>query len=440
MLAASFAFILSLFLSLQPHSQADKQITAFVDVTVVPMDADRILTNYTVLVEGDRIIAVGPNDEVMIPSGARRIDGTAKYLMPGLAEMHGHIPPPSEPDSEIENVLFLYVANGITTVRGMLGYPGQLALKERALTGDLLSPTLYLAGPSFSGDSIDSPEAAVRRVQKQKQENWDLLKIHPGLTLDEYDAMARTARELDIDFGGHVPVDVGIEHAIEMGQRTFDHLDGYVDFVHGAEGPVDRVMLGAIIRKTRDAGAWVVPTMVLWEIVLGVANLDEMRLWPELKYVSRRTVAGWVRAFENRSSGVQFDRTASLNTARARMEILSSMNAAGVHILMGTDAPQQFSVPGFSLHREIDKMTEAGMSPYEVLRSGTFNVGEYFSDKDGFGTIAVGKRADMILVDGNPLESVLNISRRSGVMVRGQWLSEELIQRKLAEVAASYDN
>ena len=438
--AFAMTFILTLLLSLDPGPQDNHPVTAFVNVSVIPMDTDQVLRNYTVLVEGDQIIAVGPRAEVTIPDGAMRIDGIGKFLMPGLAEMHGHIPPPSQPSSEIENVLFLYVANGITTVRGMLGYPGQLELRERALSGDLLSPTLYLAGPSFSGNSISSPEQAVRRVHEQQKEGWDLLKIHPGLTLAEYDAMAGAAREVNIDFGGHVPADVGIEHAIASGQLTFDHLDGYVDYVEGDRGPVNRIRLKKILQKTSDAGAWVVPTMVLWETVLGVADLDDMKTWPELKYVSAQTVSNWVRAFENRRSGLPSDMTTALNIADARMELLAAMNRADIQILMGTDAPQQFSVPGFSLHREIEKMVEAGMSPYEVLRSGTINVGRYFSDKDDFGTIEVGKRADMILLNANPLENVRNISQRTGVMLRGKWLPEEEIQRKLAEVAASYGN
>ena len=105
---------------------------------------------------------------------------------------------------------------------------------------------------------------------------------------------------------------------------------------------------------------------------------------------------------------------------------------------MGTDAPQLFSVPGFSLHRELERMVEAGMTPYEIIASGTRNVGAYFANEDTFGTLAEGQRADMILVNANPLDDVKHIQQRSGVMVRGRWLSEEAIQERLAEMAASY--
>ena len=322
-------------------------VMVFTNVTVVPMDSDRILEGYTVVVEGERIVAMGPNGDIGLPKESLVIDGTGKFLMPGLAEMHGHIPPPSDAATEIENVLFLYVANGITTVRGMLGYPGQLDLRAQALAGQIVSPTLYLAGPSFNGGSVTSPAQASARVRSQKDEGWDLLKIHPGVTRAEYDALAKTANEVGIAFGGHVPAEVGIEHAIEMGQLTFDHLDGYGAFLDGSSGPVDRSKLHSIVKKTVDAGAWVVPTMVLWETILGVGELSEMMRWPELKYVSARTVSSWERAFQGRTSG-GVNLNASYNLADARMEILAALNDAGANILMGTDAPQQFSVPGFS--------------------------------------------------------------------------------------------
>ena len=188
-----------------PAESSDTTTTAFVGVSVVPMDSERVLADQTVVVRGDRIVQVGPSRSVRVPDGARRVDGRGKWLMPGLAEMHGHVPPPNAPPEYTDRVLFLYLANGITTVRGMLGAPGQLELRQRAASGQIWSPTLYLAGPSFNGNSVSSPEQAVEMVRAQKAQGWDLLKVHPGLTRPEYDAMARTARELGIRVGGHVP-------------------------------------------------------------------------------------------------------------------------------------------------------------------------------------------------------------------------------------------
>lgn len=436
------AYILHLFLAVSlftsPLTIDKKEIYAFVNVTVIPMTGETVLENQTVVVAGDRIIAIGPASEVAIPRNAVRIDGKGRYLIPGLAEMHGHIPPPTQSEQEIENVLFLYVANGITTVRGMLGYANQLELKQKALAGEIVSPNLYLAGPSFNGNSISSPEQAIEKARAQKAEGWDLIKIHPGLSLAEYDAVAETAHELGMRFGGHVPSDVGISHALDMGQETFDHLDGYLEFVADENGYIDESRLAEIVEKTKETGAWVVPTMMLWETILGVGDLEEMSSYSELQYVSPRTVQAWVNAFERRVGSPQFDPVISSNIAHSRIRILAALHKAGVPVLMGTDAPQQFSVPGFSLHRELERMVDADMSPYEVLKSGTYNVGLYFQDQDDFGTIEVGRRADLLLLDRNPLDDVRNVSARAGVMVRGRWLSDEEIRVRLKEIARSY--
>ena len=437
-LAAALPLAAALALSARAQqAPAGGAVTAFVGVSVVPMDRERVLPNQTVIVRGDRIAAVGPTGRVAVPAGATRVDGRGKFLLPGLAEMHGHIPPPSAPAELTENVLFLYVANGITTVRGMLGAPGQLQLRERVRRGAIVAPNLYLAGPSFSGNSVNSPADAERMVRAQQAEGWDLLKVHPGLTRDEYDAMARTAREVGIRFGGHVPADVGLLHAIEMGQETFDHLDGYIEHLQGDRGPLDSAALADVVRRTRAANAWVVPTSALWETILGIPPLDTLRAYPELRYMPPQTVAAWARAHETRLASPQLDPAASRRVAANRVELLRALHRGGVRILMGTDAPQQFSVPGFSLHRELRKMAESGMSPYEILVTGTRNVGAYFP-RDRFGTVAPGQRADLLLVDGDPLKSLDNLMRRSGVMVRGRWIPESEIHGRLATIAAGY--
>jgi imidazolonepropionase-like amidohydrolase len=422
----------------QAPAPAAPGTTAFVDVTVIPMDGRRPLANQTVVVRGDRIVAVGPAARATVPAGATRVEGRGKFLMPGLAEMHGHVPPPNAPPQLTEDVLFLYVANGITTVRGMLGAPGQLALRERTARGELIGPTLYLAGPSFNAQSINSPEEAVRKVREQKAEGWDLLKVHPGLTRPEYDAMARTAREVGIRFGGHVPADVGLLHAIEMGQETFDHLDGYVEQLRGDQGPMDPAQLADVVRRTRAANAWVVPTMALWEVLGGLPELDSLTAFPELRYMPPATVAQWTELHRRRLADPQLDRARARQTIANRMAVLKALSDGGVRVLMGTDAPQQFSVPGFSLHRELLRMRAAGMTPEQILASGTTRVGEYFAKSDRFGAVATGQRADLLLLDADPLADVANLTRRAGVMVRGRWLPESEIQQRLAAIAARH--
>ncbi|MXX96463.1 MAG: amidohydrolase family protein [Rhodothermaceae bacterium] len=425
-------FFLGLFICSLAQAQ---DITAFTNVMVLPMDRDQVLAAHTVVVEGDRIRSIGA--EVEVPSGANVIDGTGKFLMPGLAEMHGHIPRPDEPEQYTEDVLFLYVANGITTVRGMLGAEGQLELRQRANNSELIAPNLYLAGPSFNGSSVNSPEQAVAMARSQVAEGWDLLKVHPGLTKDEFDAMARTAAEEGIRFGGHVPADVGLIHALNMDQETFDHVDGYVEYLRSQNRPEDE-MLEEAIALTKEKGAWIVPTMAFWEVLYGTIDLEDLRAYDELKYMPRTVVDYWFRAVEERQRNPGYDRAAALELIRTRMRVLRALNESEVRILMGTDSPQLFSVPGFSLHRELKRMVDAGMSNYAILDSGTRAVGEYLAHKDTFGTISEGSRADLILVDGNPLDDLAKLKELSGVMVRGNWLSRADIQVRLESIEESH--
>ncbi len=455
MLKISSLLILPFLISLFPNDVNNNghkatSTIAFINVTVIPVTENGVvLENHTVITNGSNISEVRPSVDQDLEDGAFDlvIDGTGKFLMPGLAEMHGHVPPTHPPanaasyfnDEYVENTLFLYVAAGITTVRGMLGYEHQLELKEKVNNSELIGPNLYLAGPSFNGGSISSPEQAREKVIQQKNEGWDLLKIHPGLTLDEYNTMAETANAVGITFGGHVPAEVGIERALEVKQLTIDHLDGYVAYLNAFEDAEQEEKMSEIIQKTIENNVWMVPTQALWETIIGAGNYEVMKEYDELKYIPEAVKNGynnWVTQNIDNNSSLDVD--AALREAELRQRLLKEMNEAGVLILMGTDAPQIFSVPGFSIHRELPKMVAAGMTPYEIIETGTKNVGLYFQETDEFGTIEVGKRADLILVDSNPIQDVANIQNHSGVMVRGQWLSKEMIDKKLAEIESSY--
>jgi imidazolonepropionase-like amidohydrolase len=261
------------------------------------------------------------------------------------------------------------------------------------------------------------------------------LKVQGGLSREAYDAMAMTARTIGIPFGGHVPAAVGVTHALEMGQHTFDHLDGYAEQLNGLTQPVEEQALRKLVTRTKQAGSSMVPTLVVWETLRGPVALESRTTLPELRYMPRSTVEQWTKALEKRLSDPQFNPTHAKQYIDNRLRILWTLHSSGVPILLGSDAPQQFSVPGFSIHREMKRMLDAGMTPYDVIKSGTANVGQHFKSQDAFGTVALGKRADLILLDGNPLEDLANIERRSGVMVRGRWLPESEIQTRLGQIA-----
>lgn len=432
--------------SKQAEPSVKQPYIVFDQVHVLPMHTEpvapeqRVLRKQRVVVQGDRIIAVGPADALAIPQGATLIDGAGRYLLPGLSEMHGHVPPLADfsgvPKRYLDDVLTLYLAGGVTTVRGMLGHDKQLQLKDDIASGKRLGPTLYLAGPSFNQHTVTSTEQARQRVREHKQQGWDLLKIHPGLSLEHYQAIAAEANKQNIDFAGHVPEAVGIEQAILLGSRTIDHLDGYMAALDGFDTVLTPEDMAPLVALTKQHNVAVVPTEALWQTIIGAADSEKLQAYPELKYMPARVVAGWQRYLQQASGSYYTGATAALHAENRRL-LLGELYRAGVTILLGTDAPQLFSVPGLSLRREIPKMLEAGMSPYDILRSGTVLVGEYFADEDQFGQVKAGQRADLLLVDGNPLDDLSVLNQPAGVMVRGQWLSRQQLDSLLADIAAA---
>src|SRR5688572_2235542 len=441
------------------------QSVAFVDVNVVPLDRERVLERQTVVVTGDRITAIGPASSTPVPSAATRIDGRGKYLMPGLAEMHAHVVGGGNPNHEQLNrdILFLYVANGITSIRAMLGAPNQIPLREQLKRGEILGPTMYVSAPSLNGNSAPNPDSAATLVRAHKAAGYDFLKIHPGLSLETYDAMARTSKEVDISWAGHVPLAVGLRHALASGQSGVDHLDGMLEATLPNEifertrgttpvpladivNNVDPARFAAVASEIKAANSWQVPTILVWENLFSQAETPEqMGAREELKYVSAQARANYITQKGNliqgqRNNGVTPELAAKYTDLRRRA--LKALVDADAPLLMGTDSPQLFMVPGFALHRELAIIASLGVSPFRLYESGSRNVARYVADKlkqDGrFGTVAVGNRADLVLLDANPLQTVANLTKRSGVMVRGRWVSSAEIEKGLADLAAKY--
>jgi imidazolonepropionase-like amidohydrolase len=224
-------------------------------------------------------------------------------------------------------------------------------------------------------------------------------------------------------------------HAIDMGQETFEHMDGYLEYLGGDKGPIDEKKLAAIVKKSKAAGVWVVPTSALWAVVYNGIPLETLKAYPELKYVPAGAVNTWVKLYEGRAKETA---AVSKNVLANRQRVLSALYKGGVKILMGSDAPQQFTLPGFSLQRELLYLRDAGMSPYEILKSGTVNPGQYFAKQDSFGTIETGKRADLVLLNANPLADIRNVSKIEGVMVRGKWFSRADLDERLAKIEEKY--
>ncbi|MDT8341813.1 MAG: amidohydrolase family protein [Longimicrobiales bacterium] len=434
---------------------------AFVDVTVLPMTGDgERLPHRTVLVEGERITAVGPVDAVAVPEGFTVIEGAGRFLMPGLAEMHAHVPPVAEgrpPREALEEIMFLYVANGITTIRGMLGSPYQLELRGELARHEMLGPAFHPAAPSLNGTSAPTPDAAEALLRAAARDGYDLMKIHPGVSRESWDRMVRVAREVGLSFGGHVPADVGLEHALETGISTVDHMDGYLEAAvtpaaaararaRGEPLGMDEVLqnldegrMRALARRTREVGAYVVPTHYLWANRFTRPDPDSVLALPEMGYVSPRQREAWRRQAQG---GPRLTPENRGRFVEARDRMLNLLAEEGALLLMGTDSPQLYNVPGFALHRELAAMEAAGLDRRTILRSGTRNVGRYVEEvlgMDGsFGTVAPGQRADLVLLDADPLEDLDHLTRRGGVMVRGRWLDRAFLEAGLRAIAARH--
>ncbi|HET6837526.1 MAG TPA: amidohydrolase family protein [Gemmatimonadales bacterium] len=446
---------LTLLLGAAP-SQTPDSIVAFVDVTVVPMDRERTIPHTTVVVQGDRILTIGPAAKVTPPTGAARVDGKGKFLLPGLAEMHAHIPGGQVPDSVVERTLFLYVAGGITTIRGMLGHPSHLELRARAARSDLISPAIYTSGPSLNGNSVPTVQAALAAVAEQKAAGYDFLKIHPGITREVFDSLSAAARRADIRLAGHVPLDVGLQRALDARYASIDHLDGYVEAMVRRNSPVspeqsqmfgfnlgehlDTTRLRSLVQATRATGVWNVPTQTLMENLSPSVRLDALARRPEMRFVPPATQAEWAQVKRTILSETGSSAASAERTMETRRRLIRALHAGGAGLLLGSDAPQIYNVPGYSIHRELEALVAAGLTPYQALETGTRNVAVFFGTSAQTGTIAVGKRADLVLLDDNPLRDIRNTTRRAGVMVRGRWLPQADIQTRLDAIAKSIGN
>jgi hypothetical protein len=436
--------------------QAEPGTIAFTNVSVIPMDREGGVTGQTVVVVGETIREVGPASEIRVGQGATIIDGAGRFLMPGLAEMHAHVPQGDDPPREaVEDILFLYVANGITSIRGMLGSAYQIPLSEEIEAGGVLGPRFYVGAPSINGTSAPTPADAERLIREHSTAGYHLQKVHPGVSLATWDNMVAVAQDVGLTYGGHVPADVGLVHALETGMSTVDHLDGYVQAVappgvvsqinagqislEGLVAGVDPARIDEIVALTIEHDAYVVPTMYLWANLYGVTDPEPFLGQPEMRYVSQAQRDAWRRQSAQGPRGTPEGVAAFLEL---RNRILKALADASARILMGTDSPQLFNVPSFALHRELQVMAEAGMSNHQILLSGTAAVGRYVQEHLGlderFGTVAPGQRADLVLLGANPLDDLDNLTDRVGVMVAGRWIDRAEIDRGLEALAAKH--
>ena len=412
-----------------PAHHAEPGDVAVVGVTVVPMDREGTLADQTVVVRGDRIVLVEPSRTVDVGK-ARIVDGHGRWLLPGLADMHVHL------WGERDLPMFLW--NGVTTVRNMFGAPTHLTWREKIAKGELDGPTLLTAGPILDGDPpvwpssvvVTTPDAARAVVRDQKRAGYDLIKVYNGLASDVYEAIVDEAKQQDILVGGHVPKAVGLERAL-TGQHTIEHLDGYVPFFGDAK--VDAATVAAAVKS----GVWNCPTLVVTERFAHLDDVPSLAKTRGLEYVAPAVLSSWNPKYDFRLAKWTPEMYATQREKnQVRRTLVGDLARAGAHLVLGTDTGNPYVIAGFAVHDELGLLVASGLIPWQALRSATASAAEMLGTPGEFGVVAPGARADLILVDRDPLADVGAVVDPPTVIVRGKVRSRDELGAAVTAAAA----
>jgi imidazolonepropionase-like amidohydrolase/uncharacterized protein YdbL (DUF1318 family) len=464
------SLLLLLSLTGAAHAQSARgRVTVFENVNVIPMDRERVLREQTVVVRDGLIYEVGAAKRVRVPQGATRIDGRGKYLLPGLVDMHTHLFSDEDfPEELAEDELALMLANGVTTIRLMIGTPEHLAMRRRVEAGDLLGPALYVASPQlagrkygggvFNGRVVTTAAEARAAVRDFKAAGYDFIKLTTAITPEVYDAVTEAAKESGIRVVGHVDLRVGLRRALAAGQQI-EHLDSYMEAVLRDDAPskdsvsdvgvwrkpnwasldhVDDRKVEEVARATARAGVYTCPTLTFFKLTFAVEPTEEaLRARPDYRFFPQSLRDSRHASLKRFWTGPPTaERRRRYQSVRDRL--VKAIHEAGGKIMAGSDTPELFLLYGFTLHRELRSLVEAGLSPYAALEAATRNPAEYLRALDRIGTVERGRRADLLLLEANPLEAIANTERRAGVMVRGRWLPEAELRAMLDRIAEKF--
>ena len=475
-------FAVAVACSLAGCSSRPKATLAVVHATVIDATGAASQPDTTVLVADGRILAVGPSRSIAVPRGTPILDGSGKFLIPGLADMHVHLTGAGEPDGSRKFLIPLLLAHGITTVRDMGGYLESLVpLRKEIRDRKRLGPSIFFTGPYLDGNPpsfqpslvVTNAAEADQDVRELLSQGVDFIKVQSMLSRDAYFAIASACKREHVPFVGHVPDRVTAAEASDAGQRSIEHLTGVLRACSSSERKLMREQFyvprrkqtpaqsaarliawqrellrtqsgkftAALIEEFIHNGTWQVPTLITLRDVAYAIPERKLESDPRTQFVPKVLLAAW-RA--NREKELHAASAQEFAVRRAlfgqSLEIVGKMNAAGVHFMAGTDTAAPFVFPGSSLHEELALLVAAGFTPAQALQAATRAPAEFLGKLDSQGTIAVDKVADLVLLDANPLEDIHNTQKIDAVVVRGQLLDRAALDQLLASVreAASH--
>ena len=443
-----------------PKSERDRSI-AIVHATVIDGTGAAARPNQTVVIMNDRITAVGAFGGVSVSPSARTIDATGRFLIPGLWDAHVH--------TRYQGIdhLRLLVAHGITSARNMSGPPEHLsellAWREQIQKGERIGPHLLTAGPILDGPgtirptnlAVKNAEEAREAVRRMKRDGADFVKVVDLLSRDAYFAIASEAKAQRLPFVGHVPVDISPGEASDAGQRTIEHLDAILWASSTQEDEIKRWLqsrsrtgapapyplsaqflfesfsvskLEALANRLKENQTSVVPTLSLyWSRRDQRSDDSTVASADRLRYVPPRYVELW----KQRQPPIS-DEQQRLQLEQC-LAVVGELHKKGVTILAGTDVGVSYQLPGFALHDELNLLVKAGLSNMEALQAATINPARTFNLRDQ-GTIQPGMRADLVLLDANPLVAIENTRKLRAVVTGGRVFERQELDAMLADI------
>jgi amidohydrolase family protein len=407
------------------------------NVNLITMNGNEVKKDQQLLIRDGLIEAINPAGTVHDGS-YKTIDAAGAWLVPGLFDMHVHVF-----DRKYQ---LLNLAHGVTSVRNMGGYPMHLRWKKELDEGRWLGSNLFISSPILNGEKfadplshiiLSDPEQARQRVRQYKQAGWDFIKIYESMDADVYEAVIDEAAKQSIAVVGHLPYSiVNRDYSQGSAMRTLEHAEEIFD------GPLnyefDEAKLEATAKQLKSMNATLTPTLMIFDHLTRLGNekqayVDELPLQylnPFVKFVMKHTdVNRWLGVSDR-----QREHNVKLN--KYLLHIVEVLHSHHINLVLGSDSGIIYTIPGLATHEEMALMYRAGLSPWEILRTGTINAARAAGVENNFGSIEVGKTADLILLNKNPLFDIGVLGQPSAVIKRGQWLSEE----DLAELKTVAEN